>query len=66
MMVYPDFIGTFCLTLGPYQQIDYFLSAKLNQGFGEENGVFAPLVIPISNVLDADVVDSNSAKNSVV
>lgn len=26
------------LTLGPYQQIDYFLSMKLNQGFGEDNG----------------------------
>jgi hypothetical protein len=54
------------LTLGPYQQVDYFLSAKINQGFGEENGDFTPLVVPISNVLDADLVDSNSAKNSVV
>lgn len=54
------------LTLGPYQQVDYFLSAKINQGFGEENSDFTPLVVPISNVLDADLVDSNSAKNSVV
>ncbi|WP_418910942.1 hypothetical protein [Bacillus subtilis] len=43
------------LTLGPYQQVDYFLSAKINQGFGEENGDFTPLVVPISNVLDADL-----------
>ncbi|MCY7494247.1 hypothetical protein [Bacillus safensis] len=54
------------LTLGPYQQIDYFLSMKLNQGFGEDNGDCSPLVIPISSVLDPDMVDSNSVKNSVI
>lgn len=54
------------LTLGPYQQVDYFLSMKVNQGFGEDNGDCSPLVIPISSVLDPDMVDSNSAKNSII
>ncbi|MCD7032957.1 hypothetical protein LRR81_01860 [Metabacillus sp. GX 13764] len=59
-----DRSGTF--NVGTLQQIDYFLSIKQNQGFGEENGDLAPIYIPISSVLDSDLTDSNSIKNSVV
>lgn len=48
------------------QQADVFLSTKRNQGFGEENGDVTAVYIPISYVVDADVSDSNSIKNSVV
>ncbi|MFY4774759.1 hypothetical protein [Metabacillus sp. RGM 3146] len=54
------------LNIGTLQQIDYFLSVKQNQGFGEENGDIAPIYLPISSVFDPDVSDSNSWKNSVV
>lgn len=59
-----DRSGTF--SIGTLQQIDYFLSVKQNQGFGEENGDIAPIYIPISSVFDADVTDSNSIKNSII
>ncbi|MCC9021602.1 hypothetical protein [Bacillus nakamurai] len=54
------------LTIGPYQQIDYFLSTKINYGFGEENGDLAPIYIPISSIVDPDLIDSTSAKTSIV
>ncbi|GAA0379313.1 hypothetical protein [Bacillus horti] len=54
------------ITLGPYQQIDYFLSNKQNQGFGEENGDFGALFVPLSIISDPDVSDSNSAKTSII
>ncbi|MBT2575296.1 hypothetical protein J7E26_15325 [Bacillus sp. ISL-51] len=54
------------VTIGPYQQIDYFLSNKINYGFGEENGDLAPIYIPISSIVDPDLIDSTSAKTSIV
>ncbi|MBU8784994.1 MULTISPECIES: hypothetical protein [Bacillus] len=54
------------VTVGPYQQIDYFLSAKLNYGFGEENGDLTQLIVPVGSVLDSDLIDSNAGKSSVV
>lgn len=57
--------GSF-ITMGPTQQIDYFLSLKRNQGFGEANGDLSPINIPISSVVDPDVSESNAAKNSII
>lgn len=54
------------ITVGPYQQIDYFLSNKQNQGFGEENGDLATVFLPINIQSDADISDSNAAKASVI
>ena len=54
------------ISFGPTQQIDYFLSNKQNQGFGEENGDVSLNNCPISIVNDSDVNDSNSGKTSVV
>jgi hypothetical protein len=54
------------ISFGPTQQIDYFLSNKQNQGFGEENGDLSLNNCPISIVNDSDVNDSNSGKTSVV
>jgi pimeloyl-CoA synthetase len=53
-------------TVGPYLQVDTFVSEKRNYGFGEENGDFAFINIPISAVNDPDVIDSTSAKGSVI
>ncbi|MDN3019317.1 hypothetical protein PH210_24405 [Paenibacillus sp. BSR1-1] len=54
------------LIMGPNQQFDLFVSTKRNQGFGELNGDLSPVNIPIQAVTDQDVIDSASAKNSVV
>lgn len=54
------------ISFGPNQQIDYFLSNKQNQGFGEENGDLSLNNCPISIVNDSDVNDSNAGKTSVV
>ena len=51
---------------GSLQYIDQFLSYKRNQAVGEQNGDLSPINLPISNVLDSDVVDSPSAKNSAI
>lgn len=56
--------GSF-VNLGPYQFIDQLVSYKRNQGVGEQNGDVAPVNIPISWVVDPDVADSNTAKNSI-
>jgi len=54
------------INLGPNQFIDQLLSYKRNQGVGEQNGDLSPVNIPISYVVDTDVTDSNTAKNSIV
>ena len=54
------------VNLGPYQLIDQFQSYKRNQGVGEQNGDLSPVYIPISWVVDPDVTDSNSVKNSII
>jgi hypothetical protein len=54
------------VNMGPNQYIDQFISYKRNQGFGEQNGDFSPVFIPISYVLDSDLNDSSSVKNSIV
>lgn len=54
------------INLGPNQFIDQFTSYKRNQGVGEQNGDISPINIPISYVIDPDVSDSNTGKNSII
>lgn len=54
------------INLGPNQFIDQFVSYKRNQGVGEQNGDISPIYIPISWVVDPDLTDSNSGKNSLI
>jgi hypothetical protein len=53
-------------TIGPFFQMDTFVSEKRNYGFGEENGDLILVNIPISAVTDSDLIDAASVKNSVV
>ena len=54
------------LNMGPNQITDVFISYKRNQGYGEQNGDIAPMLIPISLILDNDVSDSAAVKNSIL
>ncbi|WP_040209011.1 hypothetical protein [Neobacillus jeddahensis] len=54
------------VNLGPNQFIDQLVSYKRNQGVGEQNGDLSPVNIPISWVVDPDISDSNTAKNSII
>lgn len=54
------------INMGPNQFVDQFISYKRNQGVGEQNGDISPVNIPISWVVDPDVTDSNTAKNSII
>ena len=49
---------------GPVQYIDEFVSYKRNQAVGEINGDLSPVNLPISTVLDPDLIDSTAAKGS--
>nr|WP_066062852.1 hypothetical protein [Neobacillus soli] len=54
------------LNMGPNQLIDHFVSYKRNQGYGEQNGDFVPIIIPISSILDSDISDTSIVKNSIL
>jgi len=54
------------LNMGPNQITDVFISYKRNQGYGEQNGDIAPMLIPISFLLDNDVIDAATVKNSIL
>lgn len=54
------------INVGPVQYIDQFTSYKRNQGFGEQNGDLSSVNIPIDYLMDPDVVDNPSAKNSII
>lgn len=54
------------MNMGPNQFIDQFVSYKRNQGYGEQNGDFVPIIIPISAIYDSDISDSWTAKNSIL
>ncbi len=54
------------VNVGPVQYIDQFTSYKRNQGFGELNGDLSPINIPIDYLIDTDVSDSASVKNSII
>ncbi|MCI3919658.1 hypothetical protein MO973_05350 [Paenibacillus sp. TRM 82003] len=53
------------INFGPYQQADQFITSKRNQGI-EDNGDLCVYNSPIMNIYDADVLDSNSTKGSIV
>ncbi|MEH7246105.1 hypothetical protein V7114_04830 [Neobacillus niacini] len=52
--------------MGTLQIVDQFVTYKRNQAFGEQNGDLSPVTVPAATVIDPDVSDSNSVKNSVV
>ncbi|AZU61869.1 hypothetical protein [Neobacillus mesonae] len=54
------------INVGSFLSIDEFLSYKRNQAVGEQNGDFSPINIPIASVIDPDIADSPSAKNSII
>ncbi|WP_412733856.1 hypothetical protein [Heyndrickxia acidicola] len=54
------------INAGSLQYIDQFLSYKRNQAFGELNGDLSPVSLPISPIMDPDVSDNPSIKNSLV
>ncbi|MED4205050.1 spore germination protein [Neobacillus mesonae] len=54
------------INFGPLAYVDQFVSYKRNQAVGEQNGDFSPINIPISSVIDPDIADSPSAKNSII
>ncbi|WP_423802285.1 hypothetical protein [Neobacillus sp. SAB-20_R2A] len=58
--------NTSVINFGPNQFIDQFLSYKRNQGVGEQNGDISPVNIPINYVIDPDINDSGTVKNSVI
>lgn len=51
---------------GSFQSIDELLSYKRNQAVGEINGDLSPVNVPIAAVVDPDLADSNTVKNSAV
>lgn len=57
---------TSVINAGSLQYIDQFLSYKRNQAIGEQNGDLSPIYIPITSIIDPDISDSNTAKNSVI
>ncbi|GIN41703.1 MULTISPECIES: spore germination protein [Heyndrickxia] len=54
------------INAGPVQAIDQFTSYKRNQAFGEQNGDFSLMNLPLSSVVDPDISDSATAKNSFI
>ncbi|MDP4083656.1 MAG: spore germination protein [Bacillota bacterium] len=54
------------VNMGPSQHIDVFVSYKRSQGVGEQNGDISPMLLNKSFVLDNDLNDSPTIKNSVL
>jgi len=54
------------VNMGPNQQADLYLATKRNQGFGEDNGDFSVIPMPITTIGDQDLIDNGSTKGSVV
>jgi hypothetical protein len=54
------------INAGSLLSVDQFTSYKRNQGLGEVNGDVSSVNIPINYVIDPDIVDSATVKNSVV
>lgn len=54
------------VNMGPVQKADIFLATKRNQGFGEDNGDFSFIPVPVNLIGDQDLFDNPSAKGSVV
>ncbi|MDP4083657.1 MAG: spore germination protein [Bacillota bacterium] len=53
------------INAGSLFYIDQFTSYKRNQAFGEQNGDLSPINIPIMSVIDPDIADSPTVKNSL-
>jgi hypothetical protein len=51
---------------GSLQYIDQFVAYKRNQAVGEMNGDLSPINVPITTVIDPDLVDNPSVKNSAL
>lgn len=58
--------NTSFINAGSLLSVDQFLSYKRNQAVGEQNGDLSPINIPISTVVDPDISDSPSVKNSLI
>ncbi|AZU61868.1 hypothetical protein [Neobacillus mesonae] len=54
------------VNLGPSKHLDIFVSYKRSQGIGEQNGDFSPILLTYSNVIDNDISDSPTVKNSII
>jgi hypothetical protein len=54
------------VNMGPSQHIDVFVSYKRSQGIGEQNGDFSPMLLTNSFVMDNDLIDSPTVKNSII
>jgi len=54
------------LNMGPNQLTDQFVSYKRNQGYGEQNGDFVPIILPICTIYDSDYSDSWTGKESFI
>ena len=54
------------VNLGPSQHLDQFVSYKRSQGFGEQNGDLSPTLLSYSWVSDMDLIDSPTAKSSIL
>jgi len=51
---------------GSFQSIDEVISYKRNQAIGEINGDLSPLNVPVATIVDPDIADSNTIKNSAI
>lgn len=54
------------VNMGPSEHYDVFVSYKRNQGIGEQSGDFSPIFLTASSVMDNDLVDSPTVKNSII
>ncbi|WP_338448203.1 hypothetical protein R4Z09_18405 [Niallia oryzisoli] len=54
------------VNFGPSEHMDMFVSYKRNQGFGEQNGDYNPILQSYSWVWDMDLLDSLSSKSSII
>jgi len=54
------------VNLGPSKHLDIFVSYKRSQGIGEQNGDFSPMLMTYSSVIDNDISDSPTVKNSIL
>lgn len=54
------------LNLGPSQHCDVFVSYKRSQGIGEQNGDFSPMLLTNAFIMDNDISDSPTIKNSII
>ncbi|NHM33901.1 hypothetical protein [Neobacillus terrae] len=54
------------VNMGNSKHIDIVVAYKRNQGLGEQNGDISPILFPITSVLDSDLIDTPTIKNSII